>query len=267
MGKFTGVLLASDFDETIFSQGAVERAEYEAVLRFTQEGGIFTVSTGRSHRTFTPHRDKVPLNAPVILANGAQLFDYARGEYLVEHDVPLTAVDDLREVEEVFPTLGIEVYHGDEVWIDHPNEYTERHVQKVGTPYERAELDAMPQPWSKAILQDDPALLPEVEKYILSHWADRYETVFSNPVMLEITAKGATKGGMVLELARRLGIERKNVYCVGDNRNDIPMLAVSAIPFAPGNCAPAVREWGARIVAPCGKGCFPEIIDILDKLY
>ena len=85
--------------------------------------------------------------------------------------------------------------------------------------------------------------------------------------MLELTAKGSTKGGMVLELARRLGIRREHIYCVGDNQNDIPMLAVSAIPFAPANCAPEVKDWGATLLPPCEEGAVARLIEILDDRY
>ena len=83
----------------------------------------------------------------------------------------------------------------------------------------------------------------------------------------QLTAKGSTKGGMVRCLARLLGIEERNIYCVGDNQNDIPMLAVSAIPFAPSNCAQEVRDWGARILSSCDESCVAQIVAILDKRY
>ena len=88
-----------------------------------------------------------------------------------------------------------------------------------------------------------------------------------NRVLLELTRKGSSKGGMVQYLARRLGIDAQHIYCVGDNQNDIPMLAVSAIPFAPANCAPEVKQWGARILGACEESCVAQIVDILDHIY
>ncbi len=91
--------------------------------------------------------------------------------------------------------------------------------------------------------------------------------IFYNRVLLELTRKGSSKGGMVQYLARRLGIDAQHIYCVGDNQNDIPMLAVSAIPFAPANCAPEVKQWGARILGACEESCVAQIVDILDHIY
>ena len=91
--------------------------------------------------------------------------------------------------------------------------------------------------------------------------------IFSNRVLLELTRKGSSKGGMVQYLARRLGIDAQHIYCVGDNQNDIPMLAVSAIPFAPANCAQEVKDWGATVLCHCDEGVIGDIVDILDRRY
>ena len=45
-----------------------------------------------------------------------------------------------------------------------------------------------------------------------------------------MTARGANKGNAVLWLADYLGIQRDNIYCIGNGLNDLPMLEVSAIP-------------------------------------
>ena len=72
---------------------------------------------------------------------------------------------------------------------------------------------------------------------------------------------------MVLKLAQLLGIRRENLYCVGDNQNDIPMLSVSAIPFAPANCAQEVKDWGATVIRSCQEDCVAQIVSILDMRY
>ena len=92
------------------------------------------------------------------------------------------------------------------------------------------------------------------------------EAIFSNRAA-GADPEGSSKGGMVQYLARRLGIDAQHIYCVGDNQNDIPMLAVSAIPFAPANCAPEVKQWGARILGTCQESCVAQIVDILDHIY
>ena len=64
-----------------------------------------------------------------------------------------------------------------------------------------------------------------------------------------------------------LGVERDNLYCVGDNQNDIPMMALSAIPFAPANCAQQVKDWGARVLGHCNDHAVAQAIEVLDGIY
>ena len=107
-----------------------------------------------------------------------------------------------------------------------------------------------------------------MEAYIRGRgWADGYELIYSGKTLLELTAKGASKGGMLLKLADRLGIGRGDVYAVGDERNDISMLAAAAVGFAPANCAEAVRECGARLVCDARGDALAEVIAALDERY
>lgn len=268
MGKFDGVLLASDFDDTLVGAScALSPANRAALEYFIREGGYFTVSTGRAKRTFAPYAKSVPINAPVILANGAMLYDFAAGRTVVDLPLPLTAAADLFVLCKEFPELGVECYHGDDVYIHHPNTHTHRHVERVKTTWTEMDLRSMPGPWSKAVIQARHETLLAAQKRIRSRWPERYEAIFSNAVLLECTAKTASKGGMVLKLAELLGVARQDIYCVGDNQNDIPMLAVSAIPFAPANCAQAVKDWGATLLKSCEEDCVAQIVGILDMRY
>ena len=268
MGKFDGLLLVSDFDDTLYdSRHRIPARNLQAIRRFIREGGRFTVATGRAHRTFAPQVPLVPLNAPVVLSNGSALYDFARGEMLEQTYLSPQAPKDFSAVLERFPTLGLEVYHGEDIYVYRPNPITEMHMKKVGTDYTLCPVPQMPVPWTKAILQEEHPVLLQVQDWFLERYAARYEAIFSNRFYLEITQLGSTKGGMALRLAQRLGIAPGHMYCVGDNQNDIPMLAHSAIPFAPANCAREVREWGARVLCHCDDGVIGDIVDILDELY
>lgn len=268
MGKFDGVLLATDFDDTYYgADNRVPPENLEAVDYFKSQGGTFTISTGRAHRTFSPYLDLAPVNAPVILSNGAQLYDFAAGKMVLETTLPPTVGADLELLAQLVPEVSLEAYHGEEIYIWNPNPWTWFHLNKAGTGADEVPIAAMPHPWGKAILHQDYPILKKAQAQLLARWGDRYEAIFSNDHMLELTAKGSTKGGMVLELAKRLGIRREHIYCVGDNQNDIPMLAVSAIPFAPANCAQEVKDFGATLLPTCQEGAVAHLIRHLDRRY
>ena len=268
MGRFDGLLLVSDFDDTLYDHHhRVPERNLRAIGAFRREGGLFTVATGRALRTFSPFAGLVPLDAPVVLSNGAALYDFRTGRMLEQTILPDSAPADLAAALEEFPTLALEAYHGEDVYIYRPNSITWAHLEKVGVKGTQAAPGQVPLPWTKAMLQGEPDVLRLARDWFLARYGGAYEAIFSNPFYLEITCKGSTKGGMVAKLARLTGIAPGHIYCVGDNQNDIPMLEQSAVPFAPANCAPEVREWGARILCHCDDGVIGDILEILERLY
>ena len=245
----------------------VAPANLTALDYFTREGGTFTVATGRAHPTFAPHARCAPINAPVVLSNGSALYDFREDRMVYETFLPQRVREDLQQVARAIPEIGFEAYNHDDIYVYQPNEVTHRHLTRAGATATEVPIYQMPLPWSKVILQQRNEILLETQRYMLQRWAEHYEVIFSNAVLLELTRKGSNKGGMVAYLAQYLGMDPKKIYCVGDNQNDIPMLAISAIPFAPSNCAPEVRAWGPRIVGSCDESCIAQIVGILDEVY
>lgn len=280
MGKFTGVLLASDFDNTLVYTEAALRAgtptpplsaENRAALEyFMAEGGKFAIATGRALASFARFADMVPMNAPAVVCNGAALYDFAADEYL---DTAMLGGDVRAQIQTLldrFPGVAVEAYHIDNViHAVNPNAITRQHehLTKVAVT-EAASLLEVPLPLGKLLLEAEHETLERVLAYMQEQgWAEEYELIFSAPLLLELTAKGANKGGMVCRLAKRLGIDMRHVYCAGDEANDLSMLAVAAEGFAPANCAAVVRENGATIVSDARENAMADIISILDKRY
>ena len=271
MGKFDGVLLVSDYDDTLYNHKLEVSEENRAAIEsFIAQGGTFTVATGRAKATFQPQiaRERLTLNAPVVLSNGSAIYDFSADKLLYQSYLPMEAAEHMTQVCQAFPDLAFESYHQGDVYVHNPNLVTMKHLERVKVPYTLCQtIDEMPLPWTKLILEHDHALLSDVQRMFLERWGDQYEAIFSNRYYLEVTRRGCNKGGMVQRLIDMLGVERDNLYCVGDNQNDIPMMALSAIPFAPANCAQEVKDWGATILCHCDDGVIGDIVDRLDRIY
>ena len=234
------------------------------------EGGRFAVSTGRALAAFVKYADQVPMNAPGVVCNGAAIYDFAKGEYLVTALLDERARERGQQVLEAFPQAAVEAYHIDNViHAVHPNEITRHHehLTKVGVTEAPSLLD-VPLPLGKLLFEADHETLLKIRDFLTDRgWGGDYELIFSGQSLLEMTAKGANKGGMVRRLAELLGIPREHVYCVGDEANDLPMLQWAAEGFAPANCIPAVRESGATIVSHALDGALADVVEILEKKY
>ena len=270
MGKFDGVLFYSDYDDTLYNSAHTVSPENHAAIRYFQEnGGRFSVATGRAHRTFTPQisREDLSLNAPVVLSNGAALYDYEKDRYLMRTFLDADAPARFESLFRDFPDLALEAYYDDDIYVYNPNLVTTEHLKRVGGRQTPCPIGEMPTPWTKVLLEQDEPYLKEVQARLLQLWGDDYEAIFSNRYLLELTAKGSHKGAAVAKAAGLLGVSRENLYCIGDNQNDIPMLALSAIPFAPPNCSQPVKDWGARILGSCDEHAVAQAIGILDRRY
>lgn len=270
MGKFDGVLFMSDYDDTLYNlRLMVSKENLDAIRYFMEQGGRFSIATGRAHRTFTPQIKKEGLlfNAPVVLSNGAAIYDYSQEAYLVRTLLDDTTPERIARLCLEFPELAFEAYHNEEIYVHNPNLVTMKHLERVAVPYTLCPMEGMPRPWSKVIMEQDEPYLRRVQAYLTEHWPEDYEAIFSNRYLLELTDKGSNKGTMVGKIAEYLSIAPDHIYCMGDNQNDIPMLALSAIPFAPANCAQPVKDWGARILNHCNDHAVAQAIEILDGLY
>lgn len=280
MQKFRNVLLASDFDNTlVYTQGALERGEdippmsarnREAVDYFLANGGFFTVATGRALPAFAQFASALPVNAPCVIANGAAIYDFAGNRYVETAFLDADIYDHVDALLARFPRLCFEVYHDDRrIHVLHPNRFSRNHehLTRAGT-VEVGAFREVDLPVIKLLFEEEKPLLDEVYAFIRSQsWGERYELIFSSDHLLELTRRGATKGGMILKLAALLGVARRDIYCIGDHNNDIPMLKVSEIGFAPENATDEVKASGARIVCHCRDGALADVVNILDKRY
>ncbi len=270
MGKFDGVLFVSDYDDTLYNSALkVSKEDRDAIQYFIDRGGRFSIATGRAHRTFTPQIEKENLkfNAPIILSNGAEIYDYSREIYIIRTQLNERTPGRMIKLCKMFPELAFEAYYDDDIYVYNPNKVTMRHLNRVAVPYKLCPIQEMPSPWSKVIMEQSEGVLKQVQKYFYQNWGNEYDVIFSNSCLLELTDKGGNKGTMVERLAKELSILQDHIYCIGDNQNDIPMLERSMIPFAPENCAQQVKDWGARTLNHCDRHAVAQAIDILDKIY
>lgn len=280
MGKFDGVLLASDFDNTLLYTEDSLRAgapvpplperNREALKYFMAQGGRFAIATGRALPAFLRHAGDVPMNAPGVVCNGAAIYDFEAGEYLETAMLNAAARDRGQAVLDRFPGVAVEAYHIDNIiHVVHPNSISRQHEHMTHVSLTEApSLPEVPLPLGKLLFEADHETLENVLSFLTAQgWAEDYELIFSVSHLLEMTIKGASKGGMIRRLAARLGISMDHVYCAGDEANDLSMLRAANQGFAPANASAAVRESGVTVVCDAREGAIADIVEILDRKY
>lgn len=279
MKKFENVFLLSDVDNTLVNTSyprknnlpipRISERNIQAIQYFIEQGGTFTAATGRSITFFEEYARQVPMNAPCVLFNGAAIYDYRTHEYLETLMMPENTMEHVKEIYQHFPTIAVEIFDKENVYLFQPNQYSVEHHRITNAPVQEVmSINDLPVSMLKVIFDETHEVLCAVKDWILSQdWASEMEVVFSDQTLLELIPKGTDKGTMVKRLAEILKLSPDHIYCAGDADNDVSMLTFAKEGFAPANCFPSVRECGATIVADSDHDAIAEIIEILDARY
>lgn len=95
---------------------------------------------------------------------------------------------------------------------------------------------------AKIMMIDEPEILEEGIKKLPQEVYEKYTVVRSAPYFLEFLNKASNKGEGVKALADHLGIEPKEIICIGDAGNDLDMIKYAGLGVAMGNAFPEVKE-------------------------
>ena len=278
MGKFDGMLLLSDYDNTLlYTEEALRdgsprppmsQRNLDGIHRWMAEGGRFAVATGRALEAFRRHAHEVPMNAPIIVDNGGAIYDLERGEYVVKNFLPDVAPTHIAAIAERFPQVAVELYpDANFVQVLRPTAWNARHAKLTGARYEEISCidpEKVPRPLVKALFVGPKEELDTLRaEMVREGLTEYYELIFSSGELLELTAKGANKGEMARKLRDLCGCH--TLLCAGDHLNDLPMLSAANRAFCPANAVPEVLSSGATVVCHCLEGSIGEIVERMEK--
>jgi len=268
LGIFDGVLLATDIDGTLLNRKHELTPPVLAALEsFTARGGLFTVATGRSLTGFAALRPEVPLSAPVILSNGAYIYDYQTERALHTQWLTGSFEEVLADIRARFPGLGAELHWPTRVAIMDYNRWHELHMTTVKCSYTIIENPAeTPPPWIKILFADEPELLKEVAGYARQAYGEDFSFFFSAKCLLEMQNVGVDKAVGVRTLADMLSLDLKNVYTAGDAGNDIGMLKTFES-FAPASGTAEARAAANHIIPHCDENAMVAVVRFLEERY
>lgn len=249
--RFDGVLLCTDFDGTLAHGGKITKANVDAIRYFQEEGGVFTVVSGRHPAFIGDLREYILPNAPICGMNGACIADAATGQ--IVYEAPMSS-ESIRFAVDLLKRLpGI----------------TELHIQAKTDTFQTRVVDGRPLTTVPAEIDDIYKILFVVSgddasdeaTAILSREAEgRYAVSRSWRNGLEIQRCGIDKGSAVRFLKEWFG--GRIVYTVGagDYENDIPLLLASDLKVAEQNAIPAIKAIADRITTSCREDSIANII-------
>ena len=266
MGKYDGWLIVSDMDGTLLTPDKkISEENINAIKYFTENGGLFTIATGRTSDAVRPYMDIINVNAPAILNNGAELYDFSLDKSLYAKCIEEERKEIIRRFHGEISEPGIEVFTDKNiVYIYRTSSETKRYEKRnMHVTYDMPE-SAWAENWIKVLIIGEKELLDRIEPIYRAVYDKNY-SVRSGAKYLDIVANGVSKGMALKMLASQFGIEHKHIIAVGDNMNDISMLYAAGTGIAVANAETAVKR-AADIISgdnntPVVKFAIDEIID------
>lgn len=255
-------LYVSDLDGTLLDSNSQLSEETIAVLNelITERGVNFSIATARTPATVMNIMERVPMRLPMVVMNGAAMWNNAERKFESMSAIDLMTVD---EVCGIFELHGLHpmVYrrNGNRLFVNHYGTLSSQEkafvAERTGLALKHFQLNDFfykrraGNPLLIFSMNEYDRLKPVYEE--ISEEVDCsvefYRDIFdSDAGMIEVYAPGVSKAVAVRRLADKVGAERLVVF--GDNRNDIPMMRIADLAIAPENAMPEVKAVAHKII-------------------
>ena len=248
MGKFDGILICSDFDNTICNENNVSEENTRAIEYFMSEGGLFTLATGRQANYLKNLNINFKCNAPLVLINGTAVLN--DGEIIYENPMSKESLKDVLDILEKYPIM-------EECHLRTSDDST---VYKNINGKMKLEKNAGGKYYKYIFLFKENEECSRFMEIMKLRYGDRYEFDRSWPFEAEMHTKGSGKGDAVRFLRRYYGKKIKKVICVGDYENDISMIKEADLGIAVGNAMEKVKEAADTVTVSCNENAMAKII-------
>lgn len=254
-------LYISDLDGTLLNKSAeVSIFTEKSLCRLIESGMNFSVATARTAATTLQMVSGIPIHVPVILMNGASIYDIHNSSYVKTYFIEKPSVQQLFSAIKRHHAAGFNYIIKDDIlstWYeqinsDHTRRFVEERIQKYGKQF--AQIDDFSGLADKPVLYYSVCdvkekLVPLQEELcrIQDLHVEFYRDVYEEGYWyLEACSVHASKYNAVKFLREEYGFDK--VVSFGDNLNDLPMFLASGESYAVANAKPEVKEKATSVI-------------------
>ena len=272
MGKiFSQWLLVSDIDGTLNDKSMkLPEVNKDAIGRFVNCGGTFTLCSGRNLQSLLIHYDKLSVKTHAIFLNGAGVYDVSKSEITYFNPISSEGENIILDIFSKYKTLQLTVFGVDTIYLAKRTCVYGYIISKMDNlNYKLCKrVEELPKGvWGKVSFFGTRKLLKKIQMLIKTEYSDYLDCFLTSPFTLEVVKKGVNKGAAVLKLADMLGIKKQNTAAIGDYFNDIDMLKAVTHPAACGQAPDEIKALAEYVACHCNKGAVADFINYLEKNY
>lgn len=262
MGIFDGYLICSDCDGTMTNRkGELSQENAAAIRYFQQEGGLFTVATGRFPKHVGKFEADFKPNTYQVVGNGTTIYDVESDRVL--HEVTMEPPEEaVRYVVEQGLCHLIFVDH-----LHHSVRWSDGEIARLDMPASDLEelFQAEKESWHKVnFCFDTPEETVRVQQLMKERFP-QYKFERSWATGMELLPAEGGKGPAIVRLKEILGDRVRRVIGAGDYENDVSMLQVADVGYAVANAAELCRAAADRITVDCDHHAIAVIIQELEQ--
>jgi hypothetical protein len=265
--------VALDVDGTLIDDVPVPPpAVLDAVGRLTDAGVRVGLATGRMAASADGLLATGAFSGPHVFHNGAVVTDGDGTERSVL-GLADADVDALLDFARTRDDLALEIYAGRTYLSDRDDPRTTPHARLLGVDPDgrigtSADLAGRPAVKAVAVCFDAEAVEATLAATSACGLGAGPAGSPATPQLryVNITRAGVDKGSGVAAAAELLGVDLAQVAGVGDETNDLPMLARVGTAIAMGGAADAVRDMAHLVAPPFGAGGTLVVLEALRRL-
>lgn len=257
------VCIITDLDGTFLPKSKIPLPQdLAAVRRFEAAGGLFSIATGRTVQAASRYPEQLGLKSPMIVFNGAAIYDPLTKQLLYTHPLPETAREMTASILADNPHAGAEVLCTDETWVVNNTPYEQEHVRICDVTPKYGTVGEVRGTWLKVLFAMSPDDIPAFIRYIDGRGFAHVDFMRSEKKFYEMLPEGVSKGSALTAYRELPGMEGYTFVAVGDFDNDIAMLQAADLAVCPQNAAASVKQCADLVLSrTCEEGAMEELIE------
>ena len=237
-------LIAIDLDGTLLTDELkITPDTVAAIQKVVESGVVVTIATGRMFPSAKQFAQQLGINVPLITYQGAIIKDVNEKEVMYERLVTPTIAQKLVEIASE-KNVHIQVYQDDILYVTSDNDKIQAYAREADVSYTIVPnlSDLAKKGFTKILFIEEPNVLDTLQVELRALFGTEAHIVKSKTTYLEVTHPEANKGSALLHLANELGIHRSEIIGLGDNHNDLDLIATAGLGIAMGNAVKELKD-------------------------
>lgn len=267
LNKISDLHIFCDIDGTLGDQNeGIPERNFQAIRRFVEKGGRFSLCTGRWIQNITKFVEGIPYNFPAIVGNGAGIYDFNEGKFLFKKPLPEKARDYLKIIMKDFPEIDVLVI-SEEGYYLLGEEKEEITLSENFPKYKRARLEEIHGELYKFFFWVDAEKRDEIYEKLRGYNFENISIVRSIADGIEILPEKISKGSTFLEMCQRENIDIEKTIFIGDFYNDLEMFTSVGLSACPKETPEDLKEKCDIIMGKCMDGAVADLIEFLEYYF